>query len=289
VTATAAQAKLSQPIELTAVSGNTETGHVTVGEDRILPAFEVHQIHEPSENWAEAGYRWKESLWPVIELQGLSASLKNPSVSDGQHTLTYQGDLSIGRRLVISSPGKARLYAAELVVRPAEGRQDPKDPTGFRMFTQGYEVAVHSLEVAVQGGEKYRVRVAGKAERGANSLVGLRGRTAAGQLWETELLQDAFTDEWNDQVRAEVELPAGAVRLDQVVLYRHNRKGRIWYGPVSLQRADLPEEGLDASGQLIGQHLVLHSGTFTTITARFQEFLPGFGPKLRVQLRRDAR
>jgi hypothetical protein len=271
------------PIKITVTSTNTEPAQSAVADDVAIPAFQPHEILASGESWMEAGYRLGGELRPTIVLEGLATPIRNPSLSDGVRTLTYKGELAAGLKVVLTPDGKARLQATDLVADPSMGLTDSKDPTGFKAFSEGYGVAGQYLGKYVKGGVKYRVTISGKAEGGANSQVWLRCLTLEGKVWETGLLWNGFSEEWRDNVSAEVEIPAGVNHLERVYLYRANNKGRIWYGEVSIQRADVPAEGLDASAMASGQHPVIPPGTFTVMTYR-DEDPPASSAKMRVQL-----
>jgi len=63
-------------------------------------------------------------------------------------------------------------------------------------------------------------------------------------------------------------------------LWRFNRKGTIWYGRLSI-RPDLPEEGLDVTGQIEGELPVLVANSLTGL--RYPDSGEA-GPDARVQL-----
>ena len=273
-------------IEVVVTSKNTPPGRAVVREEVAIPGFAVHEVRGSGEQWIEPGYRLPKPMRPVIIMEGRAGPVKNPSLSDGYHTLTYRGELSAGLRLVITPDGRGRLYAVNLVDEPTKGLTDPGDPTGFRAFAAGYGVAGQYLGKYLKGGTKYRVSISGKAEGGANSLVWLRCRQADGKLWERGLLGNAFGEEWKDGVSAEIEIPLGVTLLERFYLYRYHQQGRIWYGPVSIMRADIPPEGCDVSEFLRGLHPVIQPGTFTTITYH-DEDPPAASPKVRVQLSAD--
>ncbi len=270
-------------IKVSVTSSNTASSQAVVTEDVAIPAFQPDEILESGESWMESGYRSGQASRPAIVMEGLSTPVKNPSLSDGVNVLTYKGELAVGLKVVITPDGKARLYATNLVDQPIEGLADSTDPSGFKAFSEGYGIAGQSLGKYIKGGTKYRVTISGKAEGGANSQVFLRCLTQEGKVWETGMLWNSFSDQWKDNVSGEVEIPAGVNFLERLYLYRANSKGRVWYGQVSIQRADIPAEGLDVSAMLSGQHPVIQPGTFTIISYR-DEDPPASAPKVRVQL-----
>jgi len=111
----------SNPIKVMVTSENTEPGEAIVTQDTQIPAFQVHEVRGSGESWIESTCRQGGDFFPTIVMEGLAKTpVKNPSLSDGVNTLTYEGDdISAGRKVVITRRGhQARLYAADL---PEEG------------------------------------------------------------------------------------------------------------------------------------------------------------------------
>ena len=78
-------------------------------------------------------------------------------------------------------------------------------------------------------------------------------------------------------------VPDGAVSLQRVYLYRRGDPGKVWYGPLRVERADIPQEGRDVSDQVVGQFPQLsrdrvHQFRYTDDADLFT------GPRARVKL-----
>jgi len=77
-------------------------------------------------------------------------------------------------------------------------------------------------------------------------------------------------------------VPEGAPELQQLFLYRLKQVGRVWYGPVTVARADAPA-GKDVSAAVSGALPTLERGGFAVISYR-DEDRPTVTPRARVQL-----
>lgn len=234
----------------------------------------------------QSGYRWVEScldgpaVKPWVTMEALAAPVKGPGLTDGISTLTYQGTLSAGRRLVISPQGQARLLNWYWMRPEAMGKPDASDPSGYAPFTDTYVVTGKYLGMPVGDVKKIRVTFEGKVADGAGSLViltfgGEKGPVAGPQL-------GGLGEEWGE-VSAVVDVPEGAVRLDRIHLYRAGNKGKIWYGKLSVKAADLPEEGQDVSASVVGLPPTIPGGSFAALTYTDQGQI-AWHPKIRVQL-----
>ena len=149
-------------------------------------------------------------------------------------------------RLVLDPEAGARLFVEPLVDDAGTSRSDANDPSGFKSFGQGYLVIRIGARGRVDPAVPLRVRIEGKAEGGAQSLVVLRFRTRTGTT-DRSILVNRFAAEWRE-ASCTVDPPEGAAGLQNVFLYRFRTKGRVWYGAVKVERADAQAEGEDVSG-----------------------------------------
>jgi hypothetical protein len=126
-----------------------------------------------------------------------------------------------------------------------------------------------------------RVQIAGKAADGGQSLAVLRYRAKKGTV-DHGLLANRFGAEWR-AASEDIKPPEGAIALQDVFLYRFKSQGKVWYGPVKVERADAKPEGADVSDRLRGSFPVL-----TRYAFRMFEYTddnpPSVGPRVRVQL-----
>jgi hypothetical protein len=270
-----------QALVVTAESANSDPGRAETSKSVALPSFEPHFLRGAGEKWTENGFRYGGQR-PTVEITPLGEPIKNPSVSDGIHTVTYRGELWAGMRLLITGDLKATLYPANMLAGYEEAWKDPQDPTGYRAFSDGYGVTGAYVNKYLRSGATYRLTVSGKATGGANSLVGLRGIPDKGEPWMPTLLANAFNDNWRE-ASAELQVPDNIHSLERFYLYRFNAKGSIWYGPLSLAPADLPAGGKDVSANLAGQPVVIPWGTVGEFT--YGDESPAAGTaKVRVRL-----
>lgn len=255
-----------KPIVVQATSANSDLGSCETACEVAFPSLQPHAITMSGATWTENGYR-NGGLRPLIEIAAQDQPVKNPSLTDGQNTISYAGEFWGGMRLVITPDLKARLYPDNLLPQAADQLKDTADPTGNKSFGEGY--GVHSANIGryVRPGGRYRLTISGKAEGGAQSLVVLRAQKTAGGVWQESFLANRFTDQWAEASQ-EIEIPADVTSLERIYFYRFNQKGRVWYGPVSLIPADLAAEGLDVSDKLSGRPLQIGQGMLTDITYR---------------------
>lgn len=266
---------------VTAESANSDPGTAETRESVALPSFEPHVLRRAGEKWTENGFRYGGRR-PTVEITPLGEPIKNPSVSDGLHRVTYQGEVWAGMRLVITGDLKATLYPENLLAGYEAAWKDPQDPSGYRAFSEGYGVAGAYVGKYLRGGARYRLTISGQAEGGANSLVALRTVRREGEPWMPTLLANAFTGTWGE-ASGEFQTPDDVHLLERLYLYRFNTQGTIWYGPLSLVPADLPAEGKDVSAAIAGQPLVIPWGAVGEFTYLDESPAAGTG-KVRVRL-----
>ena len=92
-----------------------------------------------------------------------------------------------------------------------------------------------------------------------------------------------FTSTWRTVV-APVHVPDGAVSLQRVLLYRFRSKGKVWYGPVKVERTDADPKGVDVSDRLRGAFPSLARGR-VHVYHYTDDNPPSVRPRVRVQLR----
>ena len=235
--------------------------------DRKIVTFQPHDI------W-RTGYRWVEScldgpaVKPWVTLEALKLPVTGPSVSDGITRLTYPGTLSAGRRLVISPQGKARLHNGWLLAPEAVGKPDAADPTGYAPFTEGYGVSGKYLGKSLVDVKKLKVTADGKIADGSSCIVFMQFATDKG--WADAQVPVSLGEQWGEST-GEVEVPANATRLERLSFYRGGSKGKVWYGKVSVRTSDLPAEGQEMPGGVIGVPPTIPGGSFRVLTYSDQE------------------
>jgi hypothetical protein len=273
---------LAAPFTLTARAKDASPTVLRPREDTAIPICQPHEIGIPGTEWMEAAYRLPdEEAKPRIVIEALRGPVRNPAVGDGYGTLTWHGVLDAGMRLVLHPEEGARLFIEPLVDDDAESRRDADDDTGYRAFDKGYLVIRLGARGTVDPEVPLRVKIAGKAEGGGQSLVVLRFRTDDGTA-DRSLLANRFSQEWRT-VTGEVAPPEKAVALQNVFLYRFRKQGRVWYGPVTVQRADAKAEGRDVSDRLRGAWPTLTRSAFR-IYRYTDDSRPTVRPRVRVQL-----
>jgi len=148
-------------------------------------------------------------------------------------------------------------------------------------FADGY--LVHRIRVgrAVAPGTPLRVTISGMVADGAQSHVVLRFKAPDGDR-DVGLLTNRLTQQWG-QYSAEVAVPQDVSSLEWIYLYRFSKQGRIWYGPVRVERTDVAPEGEEVSRLVRGVFPTLRKGALHTFSYRDDE-APTVQPRVRVQL-----
>ena len=253
-----------RPLVVKATGRNVVEGQAETAKDVAFPAFLTHEIRASGEKWTENGFRYG-NVKPIIEMVAVAEPVKNPTLSDGTRTLTYQGEIHAGQRLVITPTGQARLYADNILAGKEEPWKDASDPTGYKAHSEGYTVAAAAVFKYVRPGAKYRATLSGKVAEGSGGLLMLRFGKAGGGNWDAMLFENRLGTEWQT-LSQEIELPPEVTVLQRMYLYRYQNKGTVWYGAVALEPADLPAEGLEVSDRLVGQPLLIEPGRLTEFT-----------------------
>lgn len=254
---------------------------LTLSEDTAIPLAQPHEVGISGTEWIEPGYRLAQSLRPGAVIECLAGTVTNPSLGDSRSRIRYRGVLERGMRLEITGTGSATLTELPLLADDGSRRADDADPTGFRAFADGYLVVRLPVRRAVRPGEKLRVTVAGKVADGEQNHVILRFVLEGGETADVGTLTNRFGDDWRT-VSGEVTVPERATELQQVFLYRLKQVGRVWYGPVTVARAEAAE-GQDVSAAIEGGLPIIPRGGFVVISYQ-DEDPPTVTPRARVQL-----
>ena len=254
-----------RPYSVSASSRDTAGARAEAGGSAEIAHGQPHEVRRAGETWLEPGYRLAGDRRARVTLEGMAGPVAGVSLSAGADTLVYRGEIAAGTRVVIAPDGKARLFGGSLLEATQPHFVDATDASGHHAHDAGYQVGGLPVRLPIQGGRKYRVSIAGKADGGANSLVVLRYRLADGKTEDQSVLANRFDGQWRE-ASEELAAPTGAVRLELVVFYRFHQKGRIWYGKVGLARSGMPADGEDVSAQVQGLPPMLGAGTVTAIT-----------------------
>ena len=220
---------------------------------------------------------------PQIVIEGLGEPVRRPGVGDAFTTVRYDGVLQAGMKLVMDPHTGARLFLQPLIDDDGQTRADPADPTGFKGFDKGYGVAGMGSRARVDPKVPLKVTVSGKAADGGNSQVivrfVMRGKR---KTKDVSTLVKRLGKEWRT-VSAQVRVPDGAVSLQRVFLYRFRSKGKVWYGPVKVERTDADPKGVDVSDRLRGAFPSLARGR-VHVYHYTDDNPPSVRPRVRVQL-----
>lgn len=274
---------------LTGTAQNSPPTVVELHEDTAIPWGQAHEVRASGTEWVEAAYRLSEAqVQPRIVMDCLAGPVRDPALSDGVVTLRYEGALETGTRLVLDPRQGARLFHRPLLDDDGQSRADPNDPCGFRGWAEGYLVVNLRVSRPVTPGQTLKVTITGKAGDGGQSLVNARF-TARGENRDVVCLANAFGEQWG-QAQETITVPADADTLDRLYLYRFKQMGRVWYGPVRVERADLAPEGEDVTARVRGGYPTLTRDAFRVF--RYTDAEPPSGhPRMRVQLQapEDAR
>lgn len=281
VTVPAGFAGQAGPFMLDARAAQGGPTHLALSGDAAIPLAQTHLVGISGTEWIEPGFRLAASMRPGIVIECLDDRVTNPSAGDRQSRVRYHGVLERGMRLTIDPGGGATLTELPLLADRGEDRADADDPSGFRALDDGYMVGRATVRRAVTPGEKLRLTIAGKVADGEQNHVILRFVLAGGETTDVSALTNRFGVDWRE-VSAEVTVPEGATELQQLFLYRLKQVGRVWYGPITVERADAAA-GEDVSAAVTGSLPMLERGDFAVISYR-DEDTPTVAPRARVQL-----
>ena len=180
------------------------------------------------------------------------------------------------------SPPRSTSQQQPLVDDAGESRSSTEDPSGFQAFDKGYVVSGLLVRHLVTAGQLLRVQTEGRISGEIQSQLILRYRLADGGTTDQALLVNQFSDKWQ-RISTTVTVPENATSLQRVFLYRRGPSGKVWYGPVRIDRADIPSEGHDVSDRLVGRFPRVSPGR-VHLFRYSDDDEPFTGPRVRVQL-----
>lgn len=266
---------------LTGAAAEGGTTALTLTGDTTIPLGMPHRIGASGTEWIEPGFRLPESAQPPIVIEPISGEVTNPVLTDGRARVQYEGVLRLGQRLIMRPGGGSHLITLPMIDDRGAGRSNPDDPTGFTAFDDGYLVARVRSGRKVHPGEVLNVKIAGKAEGGAQSHVVLRFELADGSTTDVGGLTNRFSEEWRE-IDGPCTVPENATSLQQVFLYRFNTEGRIWYGPLTVRTAE-GAEPVDCSQQVTGTFPTIERSSFAQIRYEDDD-LATVAPRVVVQI-----
>ncbi len=219
-----------------------------------IAGFEPRPIARSGDGWAEPLYD-RPAMESVVELVP-TAEVFGPELGNATRTARYRDTLGPGLRLVIGPGLKARLFA--LPPFDLSQRQFGAGPEGPPPATAGY-VVQRTKTVPVAPGQKYRITITGWARDGGQSMV------QAHFVWKgpkrrqqetrdvTCLVKQFGSEEASVSQEIEVPADAGQDAKMQLLFYRFQSKGAVFYKGFDCRRADIAEEGVDVTGRLEGE------------------------------------
>ncbi|MCD6361252.1 MAG: hypothetical protein J7M38_10355 [Armatimonadetes bacterium] len=270
------------PFVITASADDSPPARLEMTEDTTVPFARPHETGISGYRWLEAPFRLPApQVRPAIEVTALRESVRNPSVGDEAARVTFDGVLEGGARLVMDPEKGSRMFVLPLVDDDGSSRADADDPTGFMGVSDGY--LVHRIRVGrpVTPGVPLLLTIAGKVASGEQNHTILRFKTTDGQR-DLGALTNRLREQWTE-VSGEVTPPEGSVSLEWVYLYRLKKQGTVWYGPVKVERTDVPPEGKDVSRLVRGVFPTLRKGALHTFSYRDDE-VSTVRPRVRVRL-----
>lgn len=274
--------KPSSPFLLTGKTEGSPATVIATSADTATPFAQPHEIGISGTEWLEIPFRLSPSpVKPRVMIDVLAGPVRRPAVGEGNAVVAYEGVLESGTRLVMDADKGARLFALPLVDDDGAARADAADPTGFKPFDQGYLVVNSTIRRPIRGGTPLRVTVAGKSTDGGQSLVNLHF-TAKRQARDVAVLVNRFSGDWQP-VSQTVRAPEDTDTLDRIYLYRFGKKGKVWYGPMRVERTDIDDAGQDVSAALRGAFPSL-SASRCHLFRYTDDELPAITPRVRVQL-----
>lgn len=257
--------EMQAPFTFTATCEDATPTTVAVSEDTAILFAQTREIGISGTSWLEPAFRLeREEVRPVILIEALRYTVRNPGLGDGLVTIRYHGLLEPGMLLRLDPATGGRIFTRALVDDDGSARADADDPTGFRAHDDGYLVGRIRVGRRISRGAPLEVTVSGRAADGGQSLVVMRFGTPDGDA-DASVLVNRFSEEWRE-VSQTVTPPEEAASLEWIYLYRFRQEGTVWYGPVRVERADTSGEGLDVSGQLRGSFPALSRRSLRTFT-----------------------
>ena len=267
---------------ITAKADDSPPTRLELTGDTTVAYAQPHETGISGTTGMEAPFRLPEgSLRPVIEVEALRGSVRNPSVGDESARVTFEGVLEGSARLVMDPDAGSRLFVLPLVDDDGSSRADVADPSGFAGVSEGY--LIHRIRVGrpVQTGVPLLLTIAGKVAGGEQNHIILRFKTPDGDK-DVGALTNRLRETWT-QVAGEVTPPVGATSLEWVYLYRLKKVGTAWYGPVKLERTDVSPEGEDVSRLMRGVFPTLRRGAIQMFSYEDDEVSTA-RPRVRVRL-----
>jgi len=274
---------MDRPLVVTATAANGPPTRLEANSDTSIPFAQSHEIALSGTRWTEAPFRLNRSrVQPRIVIDALANGTRNPTVGDQQAVLTWQGQLDVGQRLVLDPQKGARLIFGALIDDDGHERSDASDPDGYADFDEDYLVARAASNTKVDPKVPLRVTISGKARDDGQSLVVLRFLKKGGHV-DRSILVNQFTAKWQT-ISEQIIPPAEATSLQNVFLYRFRSRGKVWYGPFKIERADATLAGRDVTSQLSGTFPSLHNDQLSVYTYRDEGPLT-YSPRIRLQLK----
>lgn len=273
---------LAEPFKLTGAAEGSPPVVLEAREDTAIPFAQPQRIGASGTEWMEAPFRLaRDRVQPAVLLQALHGPVKNPAVSDGLVTLGYEGTLDEGTRLVMHPENGASLSALPLLDDDGSSRSDAKDSTGYRCYEDGYMVLNLGVGRTVRPDVPIRITLSGRGVEGGQSLAVARFTTRTGTHDES-LLANGFAEKWGE-ASAEIRSPPEAVAFQNLFLYRFQSRGKVWYGPVKIERTDVTTQGVDVTTRVRGSFPTLTRDGFR-IFRYTDENTPSSSPRVLVQL-----
>lgn len=243
--------------------------------------FLAHHISASGYSWQEPAFDIKRVVVPMITIEARNnVPFINPAISDGHHTITFKGELSLGMKLVITPERKAFIYPGNFL--PCYiGLVDKNDPTGFKKWDDRYVVLLANPHIPIDPSTRYTLIIEGKVEGGAQSFVWMLFQPGEKGV---ELMCNRLSTKWSSASQ-EFQPPEGTQKIHKFGLYRYQQTGSIWYGLPKIIRAD--QEIKDVTGQLKGEMIELKPGEINILTYKDDAPSSYAVPRVSVQLSVD--
>jgi len=277
---------LSEPVRIRVACRKSPPAVAEVRKEAFIPRFQVHGVRGAEESWMEPGLRLSHAMTPQITIRPLVKVIPKPSVTIDGRTITYEGEVEIGKKLTIYPNGRAELSAANLIAGFNEALKDKDSPTGYRIFDDGYVISGFVPNIPLESGKEYVLELEGMATGGANSAVGLRFYGDFEKDYHIDkrhklvtCLWNGFNEKWS-KVSYTFTLPEGAEGLERMYIYRYHSKGAISYGNFSLTPAGKPR---DVTASVKGEMPLLDPDRLNHVTYR-DEAGDRTAPKVEVRI-----
>ncbi|MCH2211602.1 MAG: hypothetical protein MK110_09885 [Fuerstiella sp.] len=140
---------LSRLIAIKVECSKSPAAEIAISTETFIPRFQTHRLEYAAEKpRVESGFGLREAARPRIIIKPLNIPVtEKPPVSIDGENITYDGEVKLGRQLVISPDGSAKISPSNMISPLNENLRDEASPTGFRIFEDGYGIGSYTANL----------------------------------------------------------------------------------------------------------------------------------------------